>query len=104
MPFDPAILTPNPDQRKLILEILDAALAAVEPYQAVCAAFQPDGDSLSVKERTYDLSQIQRIFVVGAGIAAAYRGGFQAFLMFEGLLGYENLDAYSVTVGFRGQF
>ena len=43
-------------------------------------------------------------FVVGAGIAAAYRSGFQAFLMFEGLLGYSNLDAYSVTVGFRGQF
>jgi outer membrane autotransporter protein len=43
-------------------------------------------------------------FVVGAGIASAFRNGFQAFLMFEGLLDYENLDAYSVTVGFRGQF
>jgi outer membrane autotransporter protein len=43
-------------------------------------------------------------FVVGAGIASAFRSGFQAFLMFEALLGYENLDAYSVTVGLRGQF
>jgi len=43
-------------------------------------------------------------FVVGLGIAAVYRSGFQAFLMFEGLLGYENLDAYSVTLGLRGQF
>jgi outer membrane autotransporter protein len=43
-------------------------------------------------------------FVVGAGIAAVYRSGFQTFLMFEGLLGYDNLDAYSVTVGLRGQF
>ena len=43
-------------------------------------------------------------FVVGAGIAATYRSGFQAFLMFEGLLDYENLDAYSVTLGLRGQF
>jgi len=43
-------------------------------------------------------------FVIGAGIAAAYQSGFQAFLMFEGLLGYENLKAYSVTLGLRGQF
>ncbi len=43
-------------------------------------------------------------FVVGAGIASAFRSGFQAFLMFEALLGYENLDAYSVTLGLRGQF
>ncbi len=43
-------------------------------------------------------------FVVGAGIASAFRSGFQAFLMFEALLGYENLDAYSLTVGLRGQF
>ena len=42
--------------------------------------------------------------VVGAGIAAATRGGFQSFLMFEALLGYEKLDAYSVTLGLRGQF
>ena len=43
-------------------------------------------------------------FVVGAGIASTFRSGFQAFLMFEALLGYENLDAYSVTLGLRGQF
>ncbi len=43
-------------------------------------------------------------FVVGAGVAAAYRNGLQSFLMFEGLLGYENLTAYSVTIGLRGQF
>jgi len=43
-------------------------------------------------------------FVVGAGIPATYRSGFQAFLMFESLLDYENLDAYSVTLGLRGQF
>jgi outer membrane lipase/esterase len=43
-------------------------------------------------------------FVVGAGIAAAYQNGIQTFLMFESLLGYENLSAYSVTLGLRGHF
>jgi uncharacterized protein YhjY with autotransporter beta-barrel domain len=43
-------------------------------------------------------------FVAGVGLAAAYRNGLQSFLMFESLLGYENLTAYSITVGLRGQF
>ncbi len=43
-------------------------------------------------------------FVVGAGIAAAFQGGLQAFAMFESLLGYENLNAYSLTLGLRGTF
>lgn len=43
-------------------------------------------------------------FTVGLGVAAATRGGFQSFLMLEGLLGYENLNAIAVTVGMRGQF
>ena len=43
-------------------------------------------------------------YVVGLGIAAVTRGGFQAFLMYEGLLDYSNLEAHAVTLGFRGQF
>ncbi len=43
-------------------------------------------------------------FVAGAGLALSFRGGVQAFMMFEGLLGYENVEAYSLTFGLRGQF
>lgn len=43
-------------------------------------------------------------FVVGLGIAATTRRGLQSFLMLESLLGHENLDAYALTVGVRGQF
>jgi outer membrane autotransporter protein len=43
-------------------------------------------------------------FVLGAGVAAAFRGGLQGFVMFEGLLGYKNLNAYAMTAGLRGQF
>jgi len=43
-------------------------------------------------------------FSVGLGIATATRGGFQSFLMLEGLLGYKNLDAIALTIGMRGQF
>ena len=43
-------------------------------------------------------------FVVGAGVAASHRSGIQSFLMLEGLLGYDNLSTYAVTIGLRGQF
>ena len=43
-------------------------------------------------------------FVLGLGLAASYRSGLQAFVMVEGLLGYQNLNAYAVTLGVRGQF
>ncbi|MDX2413132.1 MAG: autotransporter outer membrane beta-barrel domain-containing protein [Woeseiaceae bacterium] len=43
-------------------------------------------------------------FVVGAGVAASYRSGLQAFLMLEGLLGYDDLSTYALTIGLRGQF
>lgn len=43
-------------------------------------------------------------FVIGAGLAASYRNGVQAFLMLESLQGYDNLDATSLTIGLRGQF
>ena len=43
-------------------------------------------------------------FVVGAGVAASYRSGLQAFLMLEGLVGYDDLSTYALTIGLRGQF
>lgn len=43
-------------------------------------------------------------FVFGAGLAASYQNGIQAFLMLETLQGYKNLNASSVTVGLRGHF
>ena len=43
-------------------------------------------------------------FVIGAGFAASFGNGVQAFLMVESLVGYENLNANSVTVGMRGHF
>jgi outer membrane lipase/esterase len=43
-------------------------------------------------------------FVLGAGVAASHQNGIQSFLMLEGLLGYDNLSTYALTIGLRGQF
>lgn len=43
-------------------------------------------------------------FVLGAGVAASHQNGIQSFVMLEGLLGYDNLSTYALTIGVRGQF
>ncbi|MEM8534537.1 MAG: glycerate kinase [Chloroflexota bacterium] len=52
-----------------VTRILSAALSAVEPAAAVYRFLQRDGMTLRIAEQTYDLTQYQRVFVVGAGKA-----------------------------------
>ena len=78
--FDQSVLQPNPAHRRPILAVLDAALDAVDPYAAVQHVLQRRGDILTVADPsiresenapTYDLHRFRRIFVIGAGKAAA---------------------------------
>jgi hydroxypyruvate reductase len=71
MPFQPDILLPNPDHRRPILSILEAALRAVDPVQAVQTVLQRTGNALTVGGRCYDLTRFRRIVVIGAGKAGA---------------------------------
>ncbi len=57
--------------RRDILSILEHALRAVEPRQAVLQHMTLDGDRLMVGDQTYDLAQTGRILVAGAGKAGA---------------------------------
>ena len=52
------------------MELVDAALAAVEPAAAVRRTLQLDGRLLRVGERSHDLDQVRRLVVVGAGKAS----------------------------------
>ena len=65
----PLKLPPSPvgaDVRR----ILQAALAAADPYQAVRRALSLTRHALQAGARTYDLRRIRRVAVVGAGKAA----------------------------------
>jgi hydroxypyruvate reductase len=55
--------------RTPILAVLDAALAAVDPYQAVHHLLRQQGDELVVGEQRYLLNNYHRLWVVGAGKA-----------------------------------
>ena len=52
-------------------ELFEAALEAVDPYQAVLAALRVDGDTLHVAGEHFDLCAFERILVVGGGKATA---------------------------------
>ena len=71
MPFHPIVLRHHPQQRQTVLSVLDAALNAVAPAEAVQTALRRDGDRLHVAELMYNLNDYRRIFVVGAGKAGA---------------------------------
>ena len=71
MPVHPDILVNNPVERQPIVQILNAALAAVNPYTAVKAALHRDGDRLILGERVFDLADFDRVLVMGAGKAGA---------------------------------
>lgn len=72
MRFQPSIITPNPLVRQKITAVLEAALAAVDPYGAVLHVLQRQGDMLTVgDQQQYKLAQFRRIFVIGAGKAGA---------------------------------
>ncbi|TRZ98031.1 MAG: glycerate kinase [Nitrospiraceae bacterium] len=53
-----------------VRRILQAALDAADPYEAVRRALSLNDHSLQAADRTYDLRRIRRVAVVGAGKAA----------------------------------
>ncbi|HEY6010797.1 MAG TPA: glycerate kinase, partial [Nitrospirota bacterium] len=52
-------------------EIFNAALVAADPYRAVMSAVRLSNDELRIGGGSYDLSQFNRVIVVGAGKASA---------------------------------
>jgi hydroxypyruvate reductase len=59
------------DRRALVTRVMQSALAAVEPGEAVRRALRRDGDTLTVGDRSYALGAYDRVIVVGAGKASA---------------------------------
>jgi glycerate 2-kinase len=57
--------------REHIISVLDAAIRAVDPRAAVRVHVARSGDVLRIGERSYRLSELDRIIVVGGGKAGA---------------------------------
>ena len=61
----------SPPDRQILLQIFNAALAAVDPFNAVLKSARVENNQLIVTDRKYDLAAFNRIVVVGAGKATA---------------------------------
>jgi len=55
--------------RRIVLQMIDAALEASNPYQATKNLVHLDGERLHVGPLTYDLSKRGKIYILGAGKA-----------------------------------
>jgi len=58
-------------ERRLLLSLVSAAIEAVDPAKALAGHLTLEGDILTAGGVRYDLSSIERIFVIGAGKAGA---------------------------------
>jgi hydroxypyruvate reductase len=68
--FDPAVLDNDPERRRVIVDLLDVALDAVDPYAVTSSALHLDDDVLVVGGDSIDLADIDRVIVLGMGKAA----------------------------------
>ncbi len=64
-------MTAYENKKEALLQIVNQAIAAVSPDPAMRSALILNGDTLTVEGKEYDLTQYERIFVIGAGKASA---------------------------------
>jgi glycerate 2-kinase len=72
----------NVSGRKKCLEIIEAALKAVDPYPATCRTIKLNGDLLTIDGKSYDLNQIKNVYIIGGGKAT-----FRQALAIDEILG-----------------
>ncbi len=79
-------------RREAVVRILEAALAAVDPAEAVRRALRREGNTLHCGGQRYQLADFAHVYVVGAG-----KAGAPMALAVEQILG-ERISAGNVTV------
>ncbi len=68
--YDPAVLRSDPVRRRTVMDLVRAAIDAVEPEAAVRRSMQRHGNALIVDGTVLDLSGVARVRVIGLGKAA----------------------------------
>ncbi len=62
--FEQLAATP---QRKIVLQLIESAFAAIAPQNIMQKNFHYSGSTLTIRDTVYDLAHYERIFVVGFG-------------------------------------
>src|SRR5258708_30946628 len=66
--FDTLAKTP---QRKVVLELIESALAAVQPHPVLEKNVFIENAVLTINAQTFDLKQFDRVFLIGFGKGSA---------------------------------
>jgi hydroxypyruvate reductase len=80
-PFDPAVITNDPERRLFLMSMLEAALRALDPARAVREALSRTGDVLQLGATSIDLARVRRVIVLAMGKAAPAMAGAVADLV-----------------------
>lgn len=79
--------------RKIVLDLAETAFASIAPTEVFKNNFILKGDKLTLQDHTYDLSQFERVFVVGFG-----KGSAGNCKMVEEHLGNHLTEGYVIDV------
>ncbi len=69
--FDPGVIAHDPERRQVIVDLLDKAIEAVDPYQVTRSALFLEGGRLAIGPNVVELDDVDRVIVLGLGKAAA---------------------------------
>ena len=81
------------DDRKIVLELIEAAYTAIQPQHVFEHNFSLESDTLKIFDKTFDLSKFKRIFLLGFG-----KGSAGNCKLLEGKLGDRLTDGYDIDV------
>lgn len=71
--FDQLALTP---QRKIVLELVEEALSSIQSENIIENSIKIDGSILTIKDKAFDLSAFDRVFLIGFGKGSAKNSKF----------------------------
>jgi glycerate 2-kinase len=81
------------DDRKFVLELIEAAYTAIQPHHVFENNFSIENDTLKIFDQTFDLSKFERIFLLGFG-----KGSAGNCKLLEGKFGDRLTDGYDIDV------
>ncbi len=59
------------EPRKAVLDLIETAYESIQPENALRNSVKIQGDTLSIKDKTYNLSEFDRVFLIGFGKGSA---------------------------------
>src|SRR5258708_5092130 len=81
------------DNRKVVLDLIEAAYTAIQPKHVFEHNFSLDGEKLTLFDKTFDLSKYDGIFLLGFG-----KGSAGNCKILEEKLGDRIIDGYDIDV------